>query len=68
MENKILALLSFFILKPRLRVFTQSVAQNDTYGVILNEVKDLILKLSRYCPSSLLDFPAATFHTARSRR
>jgi hypothetical protein len=30
-------------------VFTQSAAQNDTCGVvILNEVKDLILKLSHY--------------------
>jgi len=30
-------------------VFTQSAAQNDTFAVvILNEVKDLILKLSPY--------------------
>jgi hypothetical protein len=30
-------------------LFTQSAAQNDTCGVvILNEVKDLILKLSHY--------------------
>jgi len=37
MENKILALLSSFILKPRLRVFTQS-----------DEVKDLAFVRTRF--------------------
>ena len=37
-------------------VFTQSDAQNDTFAVvILNEVKDLILKLNHHLESAILD-------------